>query len=476
MSLLRIKARSSSSVQEISTFRSHKLSEDSRNSLLALRRTSRAHKSFVDPVLYRSLELSDEEERFDAAEHKIQRLLDPNDDLYLHVRHLIVSNTKRAYTNYGKLQKVTTSQLEQYSKLPELREILLRSSNLQKLDIKFEYNWLDRKAVWTGITARPHVLNLPLQPSDRLPSLQELTFSGPPETYEFTREHCRLWKQCMDWSHLRRLDLGISCPQYFFEEIGSCLTNLRSLAMGVRIGDRYFTHWAQGPLTSNNINVVTNFITCIPMLQELSLTNFVSGESDLFQSIRTKCTSLRKLYYHASINRHDHLVKPYILYPVLVATISELLELRQLTFDFPLLDGHWPTHLANDIAKLARLDTLKIFIELRREATDFAAAYHVDPVDGGYDFPPLNLELAIEVATGLFMSFFAHSAYACLTKLEICFLRFQCEDRGQTFENQNSIQVTRLERDDAPSPLDGGYVVVGDGKWVEHDMRTQRVV
>ncbi|KAL8976447.1 MAG: hypothetical protein Q9205_007545, partial [Flavoplaca limonia] len=399
------------------------LSGDSRNSLLALRRTSRAHKSFVDPVLYRSLVLSDEEDRFDAAEHKIQRLLDPNDDLYLHVRHLIVSNTKRAYTNYGKLQKVSkdfrpgdlvavierlhrllafrwnvkrpipeaiiaklehrwpdailsvgahnhptidtrslyspllrslsfcilnhtatvtaTSQLEQYSKLPELREILLRSSNLQKLDIKFEYNWLDRKAVWTGITARPHVLNLPLQPSDRLPSLQELTFSGPPETYEFTREHCRLWKQCMDWSHLRRLDLGISCPQYFFEEIGSCLTNLRSLAMGIRIGDRYFTHWAQGPLTSNNINVVTNFITCIPMLQELSLTNFVSGESDLFQSIRTKCTSLRKLYYHASINRHDHLVKPYILYPVLVATISELLELRQLTFDFPLLDGHW---------------------------------------------------------------------------------------------------------------------------------------
>ncbi|KAL8886467.1 MAG: hypothetical protein Q9192_006479, partial [Flavoplaca navasiana] len=85
---------------------SNLLSEDSPNSLLALRRTSRGHKSFVDPVLYRSLELSDHEERFNAAEHKIQRLPDPNDDLYLHVRHLIVSNTKRAYTNYGKLQKV----------------------------------------------------------------------------------------------------------------------------------------------------------------------------------------------------------------------------------------------------------------------------------------------------------------------------------------------------------------------------------
>lgn len=235
-----------------------------------------------------------------------------------------------------------TRQLEQYSKLPELRKILLRSSNLQNLDIKFEYNWLDRKAVWTGITARPHVLKLPLQPSDRLPPLQELTFSGPPETYEFTLEHCRLWKRCMDWSHLRRLDLGISSPQHFFEELGSCLINLRSLALGVRIGDRQLMYWAQGPLTSNNINVVTDFITSIPMLQELSLTNFGSGERDLFHSIRTKCTSLRKLYYHASINRrHDHLVKPCILYPVPVVTICELLELRQLTFDFTLLDGHW---------------------------------------------------------------------------------------------------------------------------------------
>ena len=235
-----------------------------------------------------------------------------------------------------------TRQLEQYSKLPELREVLLRSSNLQKLDIKFEYNWLDRKAVWTGITARPHVLNLPLQPSDRLPSLQELTFSGPPETYEFTLEHCRLWKQCMNWSHLRRLDLGINCPQHFFEEIGSCLTNLRSLAMGVRCGDRYLIHWAYGPLTCNDITVVTDFITSLPALQDLVLTDFSSDKAKLFHSIKTKSQSLRKLYYHASINRgQSHLVKPYILYAVLVATISDFVELRQLTFDFPLLDGHW---------------------------------------------------------------------------------------------------------------------------------------
>ncbi|KAL8849420.1 MAG: hypothetical protein Q9221_005592 [Calogaya cf. arnoldii] len=247
-----------------------KLLQQSRNSLFALRLTSQWTKVFVDPVLYRRLELSDEDEKVDSTRYNIQRLLDPTDNLSLHVRALVVSNTKRAYTNLSRLMREfragdletaierlhllrsftwnirrpipeaiiakleqrwpdvilsvaahnhpitdkrslqspllhslsfcilnhtatvgATDQLEQYSKLPELREIMLRSANLRKLDMKFEYNWMVRHAEWSGITANPHVLNLPLQPSDRLPPLQELTFSGPPETYEFTLEHCQ---------------------------------------------------------------------------------------------------------------------------------------------------------------------------------------------------------------------------------------------------------------------------------------------
>ena len=235
-----------------------------------------------------------------------------------------------------------TRQLEQHSKLPELLEILLRSPSLRKLDIKFEYNWLDRKVVWTGIAAHPRVLNLPLQPSDRLPPLQELSFSGPPETYEFTLEHCRLWKQCMDWSYLRHLDLGISCPQHFFKELGSCLTSLRSLTMGVRIGSRRFKHWSPGPLACDYFSVVHGFVTSIPELYELNLTDFTPNYVDIFNLIETKGGALRKLYYHASIDRaRSNLDQPYVLYLVAIGKISELPELRQLTFDFPLLDGHW---------------------------------------------------------------------------------------------------------------------------------------
>ncbi|KAL8663237.1 MAG: hypothetical protein Q9168_008127 [Polycauliona sp. 1 TL-2023] len=326
------------------------------NSLLSLRLTSRSHKNYVDPVLYRCLELSDEDGKFESTKYKIQRLLDPDDDLSRHVRHLVVSNTKRAYTNFGKSQKssddfrpgdleavigrlyrlhtfswnvkrpipeaiiakleqkwpdvnvsvgahnhpttdtrllyspllrslsycilnhtatvTATRQLEQYSKLPELREVLLRSPRLRKLDIKFEYNWMDRRVLWSGITSNPHLLHLPLQPSDRLPPLEELTFSGPPETYEFTLEHCKLLKMCMDWSHLRVLDLGISCPQHFFEEVGDCLTSLRSLTMGARGGDRDYTHWTKGPMTCVSLEAVEAFLVSKPQLCELEITYF----------------------------------------------------------------------------------------------------------------------------------------------------------------------------------------------------------
>ena len=87
---------------------------------------------------------------------------------------------------------VATDQLAQYSYFSELREMLQKAPNLKELDIKFQYNWRRRRVDWSGKTTR--ALNLPLESSDRLPSLHKLSFSGPPETYEFSLEHCQLLK------------------------------------------------------------------------------------------------------------------------------------------------------------------------------------------------------------------------------------------------------------------------------------------
>lgn len=239
--------------------------------------------------------------------------------------------------------------LEQRSKLPELREALLRSPSLRKLDVKFvDRIFLIGYEKSSGIIASPHLLHLPLQPGDRLPPLQELVLSGPPETYEFTLEHCQLWKNCMDWSHLRRLDLGISCPQYFFEQLGDRLTSLTALSMGVRIGARDSTPWTkEGPLACDSVLSIGTFLGSILRLEELTITSFHSCTVDFFHEIFDKHSSLRKFYYHMSTHRSGTTFASTSRVLVLDMLPFTLPELRELTIDFPLVRGRWvSTHVS----------------------------------------------------------------------------------------------------------------------------------
>ncbi len=61
--------------------------------------------------------------------------------------------------------------------------------------------------------------------------------------------------------------------------------------------------------------------------------------------------------------------------------------------------------------------------------------------------------------------------------MEVCFLRIRYGAHlFQSVESESIIRIKRLERHDAPSPLDGGFVVHGSGKWVDCDRRTHPVV
>lgn len=80
--------------------------------------------------------------------------------------------------------------------------------------------------------------------------------------------------------------------------------------------------------------------------------------------------------------------------------------------------------------------------------------------------PPLNEDLAQEISRRLFKGFFENNAYARLRELEVCFKHQEVEDRCQRFDVEQSVKVRRLERDDAPSPLEGGFEVESDGKWI----------
>ncbi|KAL8766627.1 MAG: hypothetical protein Q9209_006644 [Squamulea sp. 1 TL-2023] len=519
-------------------------------------------KALVDPMLYRNLELSENDGKLKPTAHTFKRLLDTTDDLSLHVRDLVVSGTRRGSTNVGNLKETSdhflgdlervigklhrlqsfswnvrrpipeaiivmleqdwpnitlsagshdlpitdtrllyspllrslsfcilnhtatvtaTRQPEQYSKLPELREVLLRNPNLRKLSIEFEYNWIDRRVKWTGITANPRVLNLPLRRSDRLPPLQELTFSGPPETYEFDQKHCKMLRKCMDWSQLRRLDLGISCPQHFFEVIGNSLSSLESLTMGIRTGNRRFTHWQHGPLTCDDLSPTKAFLVSVCGLHELNITDLDHAVGSISPVILREYRVIRKLYYHASIDRnnaHQHRSPPYKYEwtPQALGMLrTQCRDLKDLTIDFPLVEGHWPVEHARTLAQFSHLDKLKVFVELGSDASDFSAAYHQDAM-GTIPMPELNFAASKKVTEDLFTAVFVNNPYSSLTSLEVCFLRHLHEDRGQQYANQNSFRIQRLERDDSPSPLDGGYTMDAPGLWVDCNARTGRVV
>ena len=239
-----------------------------------------------------------------------------------------------------------SQQLEQYSKLPELREILLNTPSLRKLDIRFRYHWMGPAIEFSGITAKPHVLNIPINRSDQLPSLHEWTLSGPEEAYEFDKSHCELLRHCMDWSQLRRLDIGISCPQHLFEEIGSSLSALKSLTMGIRVGNRKYRRCENGPMTCNNFETVTKFIEAVPGLHELIVTDLDDSAEAIAPSIVANQKSLYKLSYLASLYRRGWQNNGNVSPSVWKTT--QLLELRDhcpalsdLEIDIPLEEGRW---------------------------------------------------------------------------------------------------------------------------------------
>ena len=380
-----------------------------------------------------------------------------------------------------------TSQLAQFSLFRRLREVLLKSSNLKNLDVKFKYNWMPANVDWSGVI--PCLLNLPLQPSDQLPPLRELSFSGPPETYELDLKHCQLLKKCMDWTQLQRLDLGLSCPQYFFEEIGSQLISLKWLKIGIRTGNRYYEYWHQGPLTCEDLGTVVRFIESVPHLCELYITDLSAAAETIAPAILASQRSLEKFSYVASMYRN----KVRRRYPMVFSTIQlvELYEqcpgLVDLELDFSLETGKWvciaafpttcpicsfstkPVSYAESLSQLDRLRHLSVVVELNNDASDFADEYH-QTAWGEVPTPAFNEKLGREVSTDLFQSFYRKNPYAHLKDLKVSFMRNEVYDRGQHEAIEFTFKFQRLERDDAAKVVDGGFTYESSGKWVREGM------
>ncbi|KAL8658855.1 MAG: hypothetical protein Q9226_000745 [Calogaya cf. arnoldii] len=267
-----------------------------------------------------------------------------------------------------------------YPKMPELKKIMLNTPNLRKLDITFAPYWMNRNAV------NPRALQLPLEPTDLLPPLHELILSGPPDTYEWDPQHCKILHQCIDWSQLRLLDLGQSCPGPFIEEFAGSLPSLRSLTMGVRTDEARLSIWRY-----------EDSPTCKTM-------------------------------------------KPII----------------------PFIDTSYQH--TDALRSFSRLVTVRVNLNLNFDASVFVPEYPQDAM-GSTPLPPLDVGLARKVTVELFKGFFHYDSSARLEQLEVCFKYTVQYDRGQNYPIDSVFKIIRDRSLGAKSPVDGGFVMEGDGKW-----------
>ncbi|KAF2831759.1 hypothetical protein CC86DRAFT_143063 [Ophiobolus disseminans] len=111
----------------------------------------------------------------------------------------------------------------------QLRQILTNDSNIRRLSMDVHID-AEAHALPQGTYAArstPDTIQLRLEPTDRLPSLEELVIK--PHTYYFAREHCTRLYQCMDWTKLKRLKLGTSNSVAFLLTFTGKLPHLEHL-------------------------------------------------------------------------------------------------------------------------------------------------------------------------------------------------------------------------------------------------------
>ncbi|KAI4117407.1 MAG: hypothetical protein LQ345_002348 [Seirophora villosa] len=293
------------------------------------------------------------------------------------------------------------------SLLPELRDVLLKSPNLRELNIEFELN------------SQYKELSLPLVPSDRLPALQTLAFSGAPAPYDFNLNHCQLLKRCVDWSHLRRLDLNTSCPEHLFKEIGGNLCNLQSLKMGIRLAGMTNPWSNSGPMTSSSKGPVAAFFRSVPGLLDLHIDDYSASSQVIAPIILDSQRLLQTLSYQAARETWGH-EQDSISYAWITAHFRKLHErcpdLSQLVIDVPLDHSKRSLDYAPLLSRFHRLRTLKINVQLTGNASAFVRAYRQDAM-GSVPMPSLNAPTAQDVAQRLFKDFFVNDAYSRLTDL-----------------------------------------------------------
>ncbi|KAF2186943.1 hypothetical protein K469DRAFT_120042 [Zopfia rhizophila CBS 207.26] len=464
--------------------------------LRRLRLVSWRLKDFAESQMFKRITVGDEEDLIDSTNRFIERLLDPNDKLSRHVRdftvasfegndassclnsslfvklmdgfqgldsfswnvdtpiprdildafqirwphtHLCVRTARfdKVLFSFPQLYQLDISvpckerhSVNTLSLFRKLKEILVQSSSLRVLSLNIHRDPYIHRLGLAEVDRGS--LNLPLDPGDQLPPLEELTIEA--RDYDMNTEYCGRWFECMDWKKLCRLKFKSWCPHEFFMFFTNKIPNVESLQFGYfrgrSRGISIFAGEAQG------LNVAGTFIISVNSLRELIIqaqgTNFYESPWDVIA--QKHGDSMRRL----TIACHDS--------DLLMESTMDMKGLEMLSSYFPFLQNldlvlsltrdyksggyAWPAGTITALGQLNFLKSLKISARLQMEG-DRPLMVCILPYSRG---------LVIE----LWNAFFEHDPTSELITVIVRFWRW--EDSGPLpFEEHSTVRMRTNE-------------------------------
>jgi hypothetical protein len=199
-----------------------------------------------------------------------------------------------------------------HSDWPRLSQALAAGGNVRSLRLQSLQVQNLRLVPETGPETLPR---LNLTSGLRLPHLEEITFQllehWGASTYLWDTDHCRMFRDSIDCSRLRKLDFGTDNPTAFFTYFTGLCPKLKALSFGA----------AQGAMEP-----AMRFIESVDALEHLDVSRAQLGIDDLWPAIE----------------KHKDILKTLILGPALGRYCSpmymDLSRLEVISLTFPKLE------------------------------------------------------------------------------------------------------------------------------------------
>ncbi|KAI4638964.1 uncharacterized protein J4E78_011050 [Alternaria triticimaculans] len=331
------------------------------------------------------------------------------------------------------------------SEWPRLSQALAAGGNVRSLRLQVLQ---DGHNLFTPDTEPAKIPRLDLTTGMRLPLLEEMTlqtlrYHGQ-TAYLWDLDYCRMFRDAIDCSRLRKLDFGGEHPENFFTCFTGLCPKLKVLSFGMWEGDKM---------------PARRFIESIDALEHLDLSRAQAGIDDLWPAIEQHEDTLETLILGPTFEAYCHkVVMPFSRLKDIARTFPRL---KHLGWDAPCERNIDPQHLVALVGM--NLTKLDLWLHIPQEANDYSEKL-VQDIWGNIPHPELNKESTIASATGIADRLLG-SGQGAFKWLTLHLSREGASDRCQPYMMYSKLQLrlngrsekTRGDKWDVRGKLDWSY-------------------